>query len=147
MTYPKKEKLNIYHALENFCNGLDEDSIRYLTGTKRGLIEKTIKHFRLFSINNLKDTIDFLFENFTSDELKASGLLNEKGKFVFSNHKIIIPYITNDDIVYLRGRYLPKDDEDDIDNKYIGLAGQRAKRFYNLNALRGLSDKSDLLNL
>ena len=38
-------------------------------------------------------TIDHLLSNFEFDELKASGLFNEKGKFVFSNHRLIIPYL------------------------------------------------------
>jgi DNA primase catalytic core len=141
-----ERRVEIYHALENFCNGVDEITFQYLTGPKRGLTEETIKRFRLFSIKNANETIDYLITSFHLNELKASGLFNEDGRFVFTKHKLIIPYLEGNNIIYLRGRILPED-ENEKTGKYIGLARQKAKRLYNMNALTNLKEWADLLIL
>ena len=139
-----KRKTEIYHSFEKFCDGLDEKTFQYLKGPKRGLSDEIIKKFRLFSVNDLKKTIDYLLGEFPLDELKACGLFNDKGRFVFSNHKLIVPYLKENEIIYLRGRNIPINGKD-IDNKYIGLSGQPAKRLFNKNTLMNLSDGSDVL--
>jgi DNA primase catalytic core len=136
--------VEIYHSLENFCNGINEITLQYLIGSKRGLTEEIIKKFRLFSIKSVKETIDYLITSFTLNELKESGIFNEDGRFVFSKHKLIIPYLEGNDIIYLRGRLLPEDEDEKI-GKYIGLARQKAKRLFNMNALTNLNDWADLL--
>ena len=108
----------IYQKLESYCNGVDKKTLQYLKGPKRGLTENSIKRFRLFSIKDLDNTIDYLINSFHLNELKASGLFNEKGRFVFAKHWLIIPYLNCDQIVYLRGRVMPEYENNDI-GKYI----------------------------
>ena len=140
----EKRKTEIYYSFEKFCDGLDEKVYKYLQGPQRGLSDEIIKKFRLFSISDLKETIDYLLNKFQLDELKACGLFNEKGRFVFYNHQLIIPYLDDEQIIYLRGRNIPTNGKD-IDNKYIGLSGQPAKRLFNINCLKKLTAGADIL--
>lgn len=136
----------IYEELEKHCNGIDEESFNYLTGPKRGLNPEIIKMFRLFYIKDVKETIKFLQQSFPPDYLKISGLFNEKGKFVFSYNRLIIPYTKNEEIVYLRGRKIENGDEK---FKYIGLCNYAenlsARRFFNERLLAELPEGNDLI--
>jgi len=136
----------IYEELEKFCGEIDEPTMKYLTGPKRGLAEEAIKKFRLFSIKDVPKTVQFLKESFSPDQLKIAGLFNQKEKFVFSYNKLIIPYVINDEIIYLRGR---KIDDADERFKYIGLCNfaenLRARRYYNENILDVLPEGSELV--
>ena len=131
-----EKQIMIFESLEKFCFGIDEESFEYLIGKDRGLKPETIKRFRLFSIKNLRTTLEFLHDCFNEDDLKISGLLNTKGNFVFSYHKLIIPYLENNKITYLRGRCLVNNP---TTSKYIGLnnfAGNLTpKRFFNKDTL------------
>jgi len=147
MNERKEIQLLVYESLEKFCFGLDEESFDYLFGKERGLKPKTIKHFRLFSIKDLKQTNEYLKDCFTNDKLLISGLFNKKGNFVFSYHKLIIPYIEENKITYLRGRMLPgvesKGQNAEDLSKYISLcnyAGNLSlKRFFNKDILKKLN--------
>lgn len=147
----QRKKTEIYHEFEKFCNGLGEKTLQYLKGATRGLTDETIKSFRLYEIINVTKTIDHLLSNFEFDNLKAAGLFNENGNFVFSNHRLIIPYIEGENIIYLRGRIIPEQNNgnngslNDKLSKYIGLIGQAAKRFYNINSLKDLKEGSEIL--
>lgn len=136
----------IYEELEKHCNGIDEESFNYLTGPKRGLNPEIIKMFRLFYIKDVKETIKFLQESFPPDYLKISGLFNDKGKFVFSYNRLIIPYLRNAAIEYLRGRKIEVGDER---FKYIGLCNYaenlKARRFFNESILASLPEGNDLI--
>jgi len=80
-----------------------------------------------------------------NDDLIISGLINKKGNFVFTYHKLIIPYSEDKKITYLRGRFINAEIKF---SKYIGLSNFSGnltpKRFYNLNVLKNMS-KSDKL--
>jgi DNA primase len=135
----------IYEELEKFCSGVDEEVLSYLTGPKRGLTEEIIKNFRLFSIDDLTNTIKYLKDNFPPHQLQISGLFNERGNFVFGYHRLIIPYTKNGQIVYLRGRKL-----DMFDGcKYIGLCNYAqnlsARRFFNEDLLNVTPYGSELI--
>jgi DNA primase/DNA-binding transcriptional ArsR family regulator len=140
----QKKNLEIYTDFEKYCGGIDERAFEYLIGPKRGLTEDSIKRFRLFSIKDLNGTIDFLLNSFHLDELKASGLFNETGRFVFIKHRLIIPYLEDDKIVYMRGRVMPEYENNDI-GKYIGLSGQTAKRFFNENRITKIKEGDEIL--
>ena len=68
-----------------------------------------------------------------------------KGNFVFTYHKLIIPYSEDSKITFLRGRCINAEIKF---SKYIGLSNFSGnltpKRFYNLNVLKNMS-KSDKL--
>lgn len=136
----KEKQILLYESLEKFCFAVDEETFEYLLGRDRGLKPETIKKFRLFSIKDLKTTTEFLRDCFSSDDLLISGLMNPKGKFVFTYHKLIIPFIENNKIVYLRGRKLQKTDSSKKISKYISLNNFEGmlplKKFYNVDILK-----------
>jgi DNA primase len=136
----KEKQLLIYESLEKFCFGIDEETLEYLLGRDRGLKPETIKKFRLFCIKDLKTTTEFLRDCFSSEDLLISGLMNPKGNFVFNYHKLIIPFIENNKIVYLRGRKLQRIDSNRKISKYISLNNFEGmlplKRFYNVDILK-----------
>ncbi len=123
----------------NIEKGLDGQIYNYLKGNKRGLTDKTIEDFKLFSINSVKENIEFLRDSFTRYELSISGLFKNK-YFMFSKHRLIIPYIEDNKITYLRGRYFYKGNFiPDRFGKYIGLSNKSLtlspKRFFNIDQL------------
>lgn len=141
----------IFNAIYNFSisKGFDEKVYLYLTGKDRGLNEAGIKEFKLFNIYSVNEIIEFLKDNFPRYELKLSGLFSKK-YFVFTKHRIIIPYIENSQIVYLRGRYFFNgNSKPEKFGKYIGLNNWSEtlspKRFYNFDILKRLAPFSDLV--
>jgi len=97
----------IFEELYSYCNGLDQESVDYLKN--RGLKEKTIERFKLFSIKDYQETDKYLKSKFTIEELNKAGLLSEKGSFIFYKHKIIIPFYENNKIIFLQGRRLDQE--------------------------------------
>ncbi|MCO6473155.1 MAG: toprim domain-containing protein [Melioribacteraceae bacterium] len=147
----KEIQSKIYEAVYKFSlsKGFDEAAYKYLTGKNRGLTEKSINDFRLFTINGVKEIIEFLKDNFSRDEIKISGFFKNK-YFIFTKHRLIIPYIENGKIVYLRGRYFYKGNiEPENFGKYIGLNNWSLtlspKRFYNSDLLKELIPYEDLI--
>ncbi len=146
-------QINIYDSLFNLCNeeAIGEQEYQYLTGIKRGLTERTLNQFRIFTINNYKETTEFLKDSYSKDELLISGLFTQNDYFVFSKHKIIIPFIENGIIKYLRGRYFYNGNANPTANygKYIGLTNfstnLTSKRFFNKDILKNIPPFSDLL--
>lgn len=143
----RKEKQNlIYESLEKFCYGVDDETYDYLRGKERGLTLETIKRFRLFAIKDLKLTNEYLKDCFSEDELIISGLINKNNKLVFTYHKLIIPYLENNKIVYLRGRIIqPSTDL----SKYISLSNYAGnlplKRFYNIDTIKRIMENERLI--
>ena len=140
----------IYADLEHYCGELDEESFKYLTGPKRGLNEKTIEHFKLFSIKNVNETINYLKKTFSSEQLIISGLFAPAGSFVLYNQKLIIPYLQDGEIIYLRGRCL----NDEIPNsqstgKYKGVhnfaTNLGSKRLFNRDIFKEMKEDYDLV--
>ncbi len=146
MSERKETQILIYESLEKFCFGVDEEALEYLFGKERGLKPETIKIFRLFSIKELSKTLEYLKDCFTNDDLIISGLINKKGNFVFTYHKLIIPYSEDNKITYLRGRCINAELKF---SKYIGLSNFSGnlspKRFYNVDALKNISKLDKLI--
>jgi DNA primase len=95
----------IYEALLEFCGEPTDETIKYLTGDKRGLTIDTIKHFKIFDIKDYKKTKEFLTNKFDLDILKTIGLIDSKNRFVFTKNKIILPLIADNKIISLRARF------------------------------------------
>jgi len=146
MTEREETQNLIYESLEKFCYGVDEEAFEYLLGKERGLKPETIKYFRIFSIKELSKTLEYLKDCFTNDDLIISGLINKKGNFVFTYHKLIIPYSEDNKITYLRGRCINAELKF---SKYIGLSNFSGnlspKRFYNVDALKNISKLDKLI--
>jgi predicted transcriptional regulator len=78
------------------------------------------------------------------NDLIAAGVFRHNGNFLFANHPLIIPYLIDEKIVYLRGRTLPHI-ENNGTSKYLGLVGKTAKRFFNQDQLKTINDSGELL--
>lgn len=136
----------IFRELHNYCNSLlhDEPFFSYLVEQRKLNFRSIIKH-KIFFIIDYKKVNEHLKNKFALPDLQRAGLYNEKGNLIFYNHRIIIQYLWNDQIVYLRARYFDKKNNANPENgisKYIGLSNDalnlnRSKRFYN----------SDIINL
>lgn len=96
----------IYQDLMQFCGGLDYESLNYLTGPKRLLTPAILRHFKLFSIKDYKKVKDYLLNNYGPERLREAVLIDNKGRFIFTKNKIIIPIIEEGRIIALRGRFL-----------------------------------------
>ena len=107
---------------------MPEDVEKYLI-EKRKLNIDTILDFHLFGINP-QQSIKYLKEIFTEYQLKVSGLF-KNNYFIFSKHKVIIPYIERGKFEFMKARTLRNNEP-----KYIGLSGVSAKRFYNRDILK-----------
>ena len=136
---------DIYRALQEFCNGIDQETETYLTSESRGLTAETIKKFGIFSIRDYKKTKEFLLSKFSLERLKEIALIDSKNRFSFTKNKIIIPVIEDGKIVAIRGRYFSKgiSNPDILSHKtfsypkYKSTAGV-ANRLFNSDILKTL---------
>lgn len=142
---------NIYEQLYNFCNNnINTAAFEYLMSKKRGLKLNTIKYFKIFTINDVKKSIEYLKDNFTNDELIISGLFTQDNFFIFTYHTIVIPYIEEGKINYLRGRFFYNNSSDPKKyGKYISLynfsKNLNSKRFYNIDLLYKINPHHDIV--
>lgn len=147
----KEIQSKIFEQLYQFNKekGLERLILSYLKGDQRKLTDSSIKSFKLFSIHSVKENIEFLKDTFERDELIISGLFKNK-YFLFTKHRLIIPYLEAGKIVYLRGRYFYKgNSKPENFGKYIGLNNWSGtlspKRFFNIDLLRSIKPFSDLV--
>ncbi len=141
----KMIQARIFTSFYEYCNslGFDEQAYNYITGSQRGLSEDSVKKFRLFSVPSGCRAIEFLRDNYSGDELILCGLFS-KEYLLFSKHRIVIPYIENGKIVYLRGRYFSEGkSKPENTGKYIGCNNWSMtlspKRLYNIDILKKLN--------
>ncbi|QQS36936.1 MAG: toprim domain-containing protein [Ignavibacteriales bacterium] len=151
-TFYRQSQLNIFARLIDFCKvENDIDAMIYLTSESRGLTNKIIEKFSICSIHKVKSVVEFLKDSFSTEELAISGLFTDSGYFIFSNHKILIPYIENNLPVYIRGRFFYVSNAEPIGKygKYISLVNRSGtlspKRFFNIDLLKNLEWGSELL--
>jgi len=150
MQQRKLKQTNVYEGLYRFCNkdGLDELIYNYLISDKRGLNEGTINQFKLFSIKSVKQTIEFLKDSFTREELILSGLWKNKF-FLFTKHRLVIPFIENDKITYLRARYFYQGNYQTDKFKYTSVNNWSKtlspKRFFNQDLLIKTKSFNDII--
>jgi len=136
---------DIYRALQEFCDGIDQETETYLTSESRGLTAETIKQFGIFSIKDYKKTKEFLLNKFSFERLREIALIDSKNRFSFTKNKIVIPVIEDGKIVAIRGRFFNKGISDpDIFSyktfsypKYKSTAGV-ADRLFNSDILKTL---------
>ncbi len=135
----------IYRALKEFCGEIDQESQTYLTSQSRGLTTETIKKFGIFSIKDYKKTKESLLSKFELETLRDLVLINRRqNRFLFTQHKIIIPVIEDGKIKAIRGRYFYKGFSDPdalklggVYGKYQSTAGV-ANRLFNSDILKTL---------
>ncbi len=100
----KQATRGIYEALRGYCGELDPQSLAYLTGATRGLKKETLEAFQIFSINVYSMSNRFMRDKFSLEQLQQAGLVSEAGNLIFYQHKIIIPFLDNGQIIFLQGR-------------------------------------------
>jgi len=130
----KTEKVltrGIFEALANYCNGVDDTTLAYLKGDKRGLTEDTIERFKLFSIKDYQKTSEYLKNSYILGELKEVGVFNEKGNLTYYQHKLLIPFYQDDKITFLQARRI-----DEGHPKYINAS--LPVPLFNIDALKKL---------
>jgi DNA primase len=140
----------VFAEMERYCNekGWGDLAWRYIT-EKRKLPEAVVKAFRLFFISNYYELNNHLKKEFGLERLQKSGLYNDRGNLIFYSHRIIIPYIWEREIIYMRGRYYDEKGNLNGDNKYLGLRSDATrvntpKRFFNLEEINGMKDGEHL---
>jgi DNA primase len=142
----------IFRALYEYCLSYTQTYAPfwdYLQGPQRKLTRETIITSKLFVTPPY--VIEYLIANYSHDELFISGLFNRKGGFVFTSHRLIIPYLENGEIVYLRGRILPIEETNPpaTISKYISLSNfsgtLSSKRFYNSDVLQTKTNENSLV--
>ncbi|MBA4849857.1 CHC2 zinc finger domain-containing protein [Emticicia sp. BO119] len=134
----------IYEDFQKFCLNLPatesaRKAAEYLRG--RGIDDWTIRHFKLFVLKNYGLANDYLKEKYKTEDLIASGIVNERGNLVFFKHPIIIPYYQNDRIVYLQGRTIGEPSEGT--NKYQFMTGI-PRTIFNIDLLKKLPGNSEV---
>jgi DNA primase len=112
---------------------------------------------KIFFVIDYHKTNNHLKKSFDIGDLQRSGLFNKKedgsGNLVFAFHRIIIPYIHNNEIIYMRGRYFDNENNaspKDQFSKYKGLYDDgmglnKTKRFYNTDMLKKMLPGERLL--
>jgi len=141
-----KNYFPVYQAILDFCGPITDRSVLdYLTGQKRGLTEESIRKFRLTYITDYTETAKYLLSKFSLEQLKKSGLFNEKDHFLFYAHRIIIPYFDcSDNVVCLRGRYYLDGRPDGTGPKMLSLIGVPMNRLYNIQTIKTMNDGDPL---
>jgi len=135
---------DIYERFQQFCinqpsTETSRKATEYLSG--RGIDEWTRRHFKLFVIKNYAVANDYLKSTFLIEDLKACGIINDKGNLVFFIHPIIIPYYKDGRIVYLQGRTI--ENPTDGVSKYHFLSGI-PRSIFNLDSIKNLKPNSEV---
>ena len=134
----------IYESFQKFCleqpaTESARKAAEYLRG--RGIDDWTIRHFKLFVIKNYGLTNEFLKSKYAIEDLKACGIMNDKGNLVFFVHPIIIPYFKDGRIVYLQGRTTGEPPEGA--SKYQFLSGV-PRTIFNIDSITKLRPNADV---
>lgn len=114
-----------YHDLL-FDGAPDYLGYMYLT-EERGLTEETILQARL-GWSDGKLGAHLIRENFSPEEIEASGLINKDGSDVFRPGRVVIPYLVNGRVVQLRQKI--------IGGKTLTLKNQEAL-LYGIDGIQG----------
>lgn len=139
--------IEIFEELFQYCqNFQDAKMFNDYLQNERMITPEFISKFRLFYIGNYFEVNNHLKKLFPIADLQRAGLVSDKGNLIFAKHRIIIPYLHNDKIIYLRGRYFDQDyNTVCAGSKYIGLKNDAlgvntAKRLYNLDTTTSMMD-------
>lgn len=120
---PPPEKI-AYRALYEL--GKTSQAIKQFLSAK-GFDNETIEHFGWREIDD--KAIRKLKADFNPELLEAAGITSN-GRCIFEQHRVLIPYFDENQIIYLRGR----DITDTAPHRFIGLKN-KAVPLYNINAL------------
>lgn len=133
----------IYRVLQEFCEGIDQETETYLTSEGRGLTAETIKKFGIFSIRDYKKTKEFLLNRFSLERLRGIVLIDSKNRFLFTKNKIIIPVIEDGKIIAIRGRFFDRG----ISDPYILERRYSYPKYVSTTGIAGKLFNSDILKI
>jgi len=152
-----EQNKKVFKDMYQYCigRGFTKEGYDYLL-SDRHLSPKIISNFKIFQVRNYYEVQNHLKKTFTMQCLQSAGLFNRKegegeesGNLIFFKHTLIIPYIFNDEIVYIRGRYFSQPNggtglrsaaAPDGTSKYLGLRNDALnvntpKRFFNRDVM------------
>lgn len=140
--YRTQQNKRIFNELWHYCYniGWNSDAEQYML-KKRNIPARIVFVLKVFFVKDYFRVSNHLKKIFALDELQRSGLYNDNGNLIFCAHRIIIPYLHNGQIVYLRARYFDSDNNSYTDrNKYLGLRNDALgvntpKRFFNRDVI------------
>ncbi len=133
----------VFTEFWHYCNlkGWGELALKYLH-QQRKIPLQALEDFKIFYIKNYNEVSNHLKKKFTDEQLLKSGLYNDKLNLIFYQHRIIIPYQFNNEIVYLRGRYwdgtsavVPEKTSKCLGIKNDAVGVNTPKRFFNVDVL------------
>ena len=149
-----KQNKRIFQEFFEYCVscfklGIDEKALEYLLN-HRGLSEDIVRKHKLFTVSDYCETNEYLKSKFEISDLNGSGLFSNGNLLFKDSHRLIIPYIEDNDIVYLRSRNFDKSGNTNSSRlKYFGLKSDdtnlnRTTRFYNKDILATLQESAKL---
>lgn len=141
--YRIEQNKKIFKALYSYCCNLGwNNEVEHYMLKKRKLSARILFDFDVFFIKDYYRVNNHLKKEFPGmRNLQRSGLYNDKGNLIFAAHRIIIPYLHNGEIVYLRARYFDQENNSYTErNKYLGLRNDAInvntpKRFFNRDVI------------
>lgn len=146
--------IKIFNEFRDYCNALypDKPFYEYLVGTRKLPTSKVLA-FKLFFVIDYHAVNNHMKKEFDLPDLQRSGLYSENGNLIFYKHRLIIPYISNGEMIYLRGRYFDEKNNtkpEPGNSKYIGLSNDslnlnQTKRFFNSQILKRMFKGERLL--
>jgi len=139
----------VFRSLAEFNGWTVEGAVRdYLH--QRGLTDETIERFKIFSLQDPGASRKFLTKNFDLETLKALLLFDSKNRFLFYQHRLIIPIFENGLLTAIQGRYfiyqgaLYNTKPPASVGKYNIATGSGAEKLFNGDILKGLKPGSRL---
>jgi len=147
----KQKRINknseIYHEIYDYTrHKRNRLAWEYLTKARK-LPEDILNKKLITTVDNYYELNNHLKKRFDIDDLYRSGLFSESGNLIFYSYRILIPYLHNNNIIYVRGRYFDEKGNDSPQDKrygkYLGLKNDglgvnSPKRFYNWDVVKSL---------
>lgn len=107
-----RKVIEVNQYLLELCQDIPPKCEKWLED--RGISIPTAQKLRLGFISDYNAVADSLKKKFSTETLKLSGLFNNDDNLIFYVHRLIVPYLKNDEPVYIQaksidGRYVPQE--------------------------------------
>lgn len=109
-----------------------EKAVEYLKTRGIPNTEQVVEEMNVRLLEKYEQVSEELFKAFKPTRLLKAGVINEKQNLIFYNHRLMLPFFDDSDIVYLSARTLEKDHKP----KYLNLSNVVIPDMYNINARR-----------
>lgn len=117
----------VYRYLLDLCSV--NVAVTYLE--KRGIVnaKDVVEKVNVRVLEHYDEVNKKMLEHFSARKLIDSGVMNDRQNVIFYNHRLLLPFFQEENIVYLTGRAL----SNDIKPKYLNLADITIPDMYNVN--------------